>query len=432
MRDEINQVGTFENSERFALELDRNDPLARFRERFHIPVGADGRPVTYFCGNSLGLQPKTTREFVLEELDDWARMGVEGHFAKEHSWADYDRAVEPRMAELVGASASEVAVMNGLTVNLHLLMVSFYRPTATRYKILMETRAFPSDQYAAKSQARFHGFNPDEAILELMPRDGEDVIRTEDILDLIEKHGDEIAIVLLGAVNYATGQLFDVETITRAARARGCVVCVDAAHAVGNVPLQFHDWGVDCAVWCNYKYVNAGPGAVGGAFVHERHARAFDLPRFVGWWGNRGDTRFQMKPDYELEPGAAGWQLSNLPILSMAALRASLDIFHEAGIENLRRKSETMTAYLYFLLDGIGSDRFEIVTPHDPAARGCQLSLRVASGAREAFAAMQARGVIGDFREPNIIRVAPVPLYNTFEEVRRFAGIWAEVFSIED
>jgi kynureninase len=420
----------FSPDESFALSLDAADPLARFRDQFHFPTSDNpADPLIYFCGNSLGLQPKTTRSSLLAELDAWAHLGVEGHFKPENPWVEFDAPIAALMAEVVGARPAEVAVMNGLTVNLHVLMASFYRPTPQRHKILMEARAFPSDQYAAQSQASFHGYAPESSILELAPRDGEDELRLDDILATIAERGDEIAVVLLGGINYLTGQAFDIEAVVRAAHAKGCLVCIDAAHAAGNVPLKLHDWGVDFAVWCTYKYLNAGPGAVAACFVHERHADRPDLPRFAGWWGNRPETRFRMSETIDTQPGAQGWRLSNPPILALSPLKDALEIFHAAGMARLRGKSEMLSGYLMFLLDMQGDDRFSVLTPRRCEERGCQVSIRVERDGRAVFNALRARGVIGDFREPNVIRMSPVPLYNSFHEVWRFAQKWRAVFN---
>ncbi len=416
----------FHPDEAFARNLDQADELAGFREQFHFPVDPDtGKPQLYFCGHSLGLQPKAARQAVLEELDRWAALGVAGHFTPPRPWADYEADLRPLVAELVGAQPDEVAIANGLTVNLHLLLASFYRPTRERFKILMEARPFSSDRYAAASQAAFHGFDPREAVVEMRPRPGEDLLRAEDMLEQLEREGDATALALLGAVNYATGQLFDLAPLVELARAKGCVVCIDAAHAIGNAPLALHDWNADCAVWCHYKYVNAGPGAVGGFFVHARHAQRFDLPRFAGWWGHRADTRFRMPDDCELAPGAAGWHLSNLPILPMAALRASLALFHQAGMARLRAKSIRLTSYLLSLL---GDDGPRLISPRDPAGRGGQLSWRVAAP-RQLAAHLQARGVIVDAREPDILRLAVAPLYNGFHDLWQLAAAWRALTS---
>jgi kynureninase len=412
-----------------ARELDRVDPLAAWRKRFHIPPGPDGAPSIYLCGNSLGLQPDTTRQMIEEELDDWARLGVLGHESARRPWMPYHERLTELTARLVGAEPLEVVQMNTLTVNLHLMMVSFYRPTRERHKLLIEAPAFPSDRYAAESQVRFHGFDPAESLVEIGPREGESVIRDRDLAELIEREGDEIALVMLPGVQYYSGQVFDLEGVTRLARERGCAVGFDLAHAVGNVPLRLHDWGPDFAVWCNYKYVNAGPGAVGGCFVHERHAERFDLPRFAGWWGHDKKTRFQMGPEFHPMAGAEGWQLSNPPILSLAPVLSSLDMFDEAGMDALRDKSLKLTDFLLEGIDGLGA-RVEVLTPREPARRGCQLSLRLTSGdGRAVFGRLQEAGVICDWREPAVIRVAPVPLYNRFEDVYRFVQTLGEAAS---
>jgi kynureninase len=410
----------FEAGESFAREMDAKDALAHFRKRFHIPKTAEGADTIYLCGHSLGLQPKNVRKYVEQELKDWELLGVEGHFQGKNPWMPYHRLLTDQTAALVGANPSEVVVMNSLTVNLHLMMVSFYRPTAERHKILIEEGAFPSDQYAFKSQIRFHGFDPAISLLELKPRAGERSLRDEDILDVIQREGDSIALIMLGGVNYSSGQVFDMPAVTRAGRAKGCVVGFDLAHAAGNIPLHLHDWGPDFAVWCSYKYLNGGPGCVAGCFVHERHARDWDLPRFAGWWGHDQDTRFQMGPDFQPMPGAEGWQLSNPPILALAALRGSMELFEEAGMENLRTKSVALTGYLEFLLDQQRSSAFSIITPREPARRGAQLSIRMRNSGRGICDRLTEQGILCDWREPDILRVAPIPLYNTFTDVYRF------------
>ncbi|MFN0151238.1 MAG: kynureninase [bacterium] len=417
-----------ESSEDFARSLDAQDSLAHFRERFHIPRGADGTPLIYLCGNSLGLMPKAARALVEQELDDWARLAVDAHFDARTPWYSYHEVFREAGARLVGALPGEVVMMNSLTVNLHLMMTSFYRPTRERHKILLEADPFPSDLYAVQSQLRFHGYDPGNALLFAAPRAGERAIRTDDIEALLSERGGEIALVLFGGVHYLTGQLFEMERIARAAHEHGCAVGFDLAHAAGNAPLSLHDWNADFAVWCSYKYLNAGPGAIAGCFVHERHARSVDLPRLAGWWGNDPSTRFEMRTNVEFAPraGADGWQVSNPPILAMAPLRASLALFDEAGSAPLRNKSVQLTSYLERLLRAIPSDRFEIITPSAHDARGAQLSLRLRDGARRVFDALAARGAIGDFRDPDVIRVAPVPLYNSFDDARRFAQIFAE------
>lgn len=407
-----------------ARQFDEADAQRSFRERFHFPESSDGTQPLYFTGNSLGLMPKKAREYVEQELDDWSRFAVEGHLHARNPWLPYHEFLTEPMARVVGAKPSETIVMNGLTVNLHLMMVSFYRPTSERNKIIIEKGAFPSDQYAVESQIEFHGFDAREGLIELTPRDGESTLRTEDIVETIDREGDGVALIMLGGVNYYTGQAFDMGAITAAGHRHGCVVGFDCAHAAGNLELKLHDDNVDFAVWCSYKYLNGGPGGVAGAFVHERHAHAFDLPRFAGWWGNNKQTRFLMGPDFDCLPGAEGWQLSNPPILQMAALRASLETFDEATMPALRAKSLKLTAYLEKCLGEIGDDRISIITPTDPQQRGCQLSIRV--GDKALFEKISSRGVIADWREPDVIRVAPVPLYNSFTDVAKFAEILRE------
>ena len=422
---------TFENTLAAARALDAQDPLRHFREQFIFPKppGSDSptssetittrKTARYFCGNSLGLQPKTVRQAMLNELDHWAEHGVEGHFRGDLPWMHYHKFLTAQTAQLVGALPHEVVVMNTLTVNLHLMMASFYRPSGTRYKIVMEAGAFPSDQYAMESQARWHGLDPEKAIVEIAPRAGEEILRLEDILQTIENEGESIALVMFGGVNYYTGQYYDLEKITAAGHRVGAKVGFDLAHTAGNLPLRLHDWGPDFAVWCSYKYLNSGPGGPSGAFVHERHANSPDLPRFAGWWGHDETERFKMKKGFRPMVGAEGWQLSNAQIFSFAAHKASLDIFMEAGMENLRAKSLRLTAYLEQVLmesDG-GRGLFKIITPGDPAQRGCQLSLLSDDRGKSLFDFLAASGIIADWREPNVIRFAPVPLYNSFEDV---------------
>ncbi|MGD0567388.1 MAG: kynureninase [Candidatus Sulfotelmatobacter sp.] len=410
----------FELGKHFAAEMDARDLLAHFRARFHIPKTGSGEECVYLCGHSLGLQPKTARSYLDQELEDWARLGVEGHFHARNPWMPYHRLLTEQTAELVGAEPGEVVVMNSLTVNLHLMMVSFYRPTTQRHKILIERGAFPSDQYAVKSQIRFHGFDPASALIELTPRADEICIREEDIEELIEREGSSIALILLGGVNYATGQAFDMERITKAGQHKGCTVAFDLAHAAGNLPLHLHDWGPDFAVWCSYKYLNGGPGCVAGCFVHERHARAGGEPRFAGWWGHDERTRFEMGPQFLPMAGAEGWQLSNPPILALAALRASMEIFSEAGMERLRAKSVALTGYMEFLLRQSASPNFSISTPTHEGCRGAQLSIRLAKHGRGLCDSLAADGVIGDWRETDTFRVAAVPLYNSYQDVYHF------------
>ena len=412
-----------------AAALDAADPLAPFRQEFHIPPGPDGQPCAYFCGNSLGLMPVAARAAVEQEFADWQHLGVEGHFHGTSPWLHYHEALAAPTARLVGARPLEVVVMNNLTVNLHLLLVSFYRPTATRFVILMEGGAFPSDQYALESQARLHGLDPDAAIVELVPRLGEHTLRTADILAKIAELGDTLAVVLLGGVNYYTGQAFDMAAITRAGHATGATVGFDLAHAAGNLVLHLHDWDVDFACWCSYKYLNSGPGGTSGVFVHERYAHRPELLRLAGWWGHDPADRFQMKKGFRPMPGAAGWQLSNAQIFPMAIHRASLAIIDRAGgMAALRRKSEQLTARLEAHLRGLGlpTATLEIITPADPAQRGCQLSVLVHERGRELFDHLAARGVLADWREPNVIRLAPVPLYNSFADVDRAGAAFRE------
>ena len=410
----------FQPGEDFAIAMDELDPLRSYRDRFLFPKNSDGVDCVYLCGHSLGLQPKTVAEYIEQELKDWAQLGVEGHFRATNPWMPYHRLLAEQTAALVGAKPLEVVVMNSLTINLHLMMVSFYRPTPSRHKIVVERGAFPSDQYAVKSQIHFHGFDPASSLIELTPLPGESCLRDEEIEALIEHSGNEIALILLGGVNYATGQAFDMEGITRAGHARGCVVGFDLAHAAGNICLQLHEWGPDFAVWCSYKYLNGGPGCVAGCFIHERHARSWELPRFTGWWGHDERSRFEMGPDFRAMPGADGWQLSNPSIVSLAALRASMDIFYEAGIERLRAKSVTLTSYLEFLLNQRKSSGFSIVTPQEKGRRGAQLSIRIPQNGRFLCERLTQEGIIGDWREPDTFRVAPVPLYNSFYDVFRF------------
>ena len=414
---------SFQSGEAYARSLDAADPLAGFRERFHIPRGEDGREVVYFAGNSLGLQPKSVRAVIEQELSDWAARGVEGHFRGKNPWYSYHETCRQSGARLVGANPGEVVTMNSLTVNLHLMMVSFYRPTPARYKILIEDQCFPSDIYAVKTQLRHHGHDPAEALVVVRPRDGEHVIHPERFDEVLAREGERIALVLVGGVNFVTGQAFDLERITQAGHRAVCVVGFDLAHATGNLRLRLHDWNVDFAVWCNYKYLNSGPGAVAGCFVHERHGDNASLPRFGGWWGNDPATRFKMQliDDFAPRCGAEGWQISNPPILALAPVKASYDIFDEVGMEALRAKSLRLTGYLEYLVDSLRSSRITIITPRDPVRRGCQLSLNVESRAKALLHALEGHGVVCDFREPNVIRVAPVPLYNTFHDAWRFA-----------
>ena len=404
-----------------AADLDARDALAPFAAEFHHPRAA-GRKLIYLCGHSLGLQAKSTERYVAEELTDWQRLGVLGHHAAARPWIPYHERAAPALAALAGALETEVVAMNSLTVNLHLMMVSFFRPQGARSRVLMEKSAFPSDRYAIVSQLEFHGLDPAEHLVEIAPRPGEHTLRTEDLLARIEREGPRLALVLLPGVQYLTGQLFDLPTLIAATRAAGAAAGVDLAHAIGNVPLRLHDWGADFAVWCSYKYLNAGPGAVGGCFVHERYAKRRDLPRFAGWWGHSKAQRFDMDPDFNPIAGAEGWQVSNPPVLSTAPLLASLEIFGRASMERLREKSVALTGFMQHLIETRLARSVEIITPGREAERGCQLSLRLALPpfmAKRCYERLTAAGVIGDWREPDTVRLAAVPLYNSFRDVAR-------------
>ncbi|MGZ3921539.1 MAG: kynureninase [Bacteroidia bacterium] len=411
------------NSLDFARELDAKDNLKSYRQKFYFPQH-EGKDAVYFTGNSLGLQPKTTSSYIQQELDDWAKYGVEGHFLAKNPWMPYHEFLTEKMAKLVGALPKETVMMNQLTVNLHLLMVSFYRPTKQRYKILCEAKAFPSDQYALQSQVKFHGFDPDDAIIEIHPREGEYVINEEDIYASIEKNKDSLALVMIGGVNFFSGQVFDMKSITAAGQKAGAIVGWDLAHAAGNLKLQLHDWNVDFAAWCSYKYLNSGPGSVAGAFVHEKHLSNVDLPLFAGWWGHDKQTRFLMDKTFIPMQTAERWQISNAPIFSMAACRASLDIFDEVGMESLTEKSRNLTAYLEFVINEINKEKNNCLTIITPKSnRGCQLSIVANGYGKPLYNKLIESGVIPDWREPNVIRCAPVPLYNSFEDIHRFSQI---------
>ncbi len=412
------------NTLSYARELDFKDSIKSYREKFWMPQH-EGKDCIYLCGNSLGLQPKDVKYALLNELDHWKEHGVEGHFKGSMPWMYYHKFLLEQSANIVGAKKEEVVVMNTLTTNLHLMMVSFYRPTTERFKIIMEGGAFPSDQYAMESQVKWHGFAPEEAIVELHPREGEDTLRTEDIIETIKKEGSQTALIMMGGVNYYTGQFYDLASITKAGHAIGTKVGFDLAHAVGNVPLQLHDWNVDFAVWCSYKYLNSGPGGPSGVFVHEKHGKNPELPRFAGWWGHNEDERFQMKKGFIPMEGAAGWQLSNAQVFSMAAHKVSLDIFNEVGMTALREKSEKLTAYMIHLIEELNREqkRFNIITPKKPEERGCQLSILTGKEGPKLFEFLTEKGVIADWREPNVIRIAIVPLYNSFEDVYRFVEL---------
>ena len=415
---------TFQYSEAFAKEMDEKDPLSHFRERFHFPK-VNGQEAIYFCGNSLGLQPKSVKDYIDSELENWANLAVDGHFHGEDAWYHVRKKSKPALAEIVGAQEHEVVAMNNLSVNLHLLMVSFYQPTNERYKIIVEAGAFPSDQYMLETQIKFHGLDPLDVLIELKPRSGEQTLRTEYIVEEIRKQGESLALVNMAGLQYYTGQLFDMRAITAAAHSVGALAGFDLAHAAGNVDLRLHDWDVDFATWCSYKYMNSGPGNVSGIFVHERFADRADLPRFAGWWGHDEGERFKMEKGFVPMYGADGWQLANSNILALAAHQASLDIFQEAGMANLRAKSEKLTAYLEYLIREISGESgiLEIITPKNPSERGCQLSLHIHRGGKAVFDEWYNQGVVGDWRNPNVIRLAPTPLYNSFLDVFRFAKI---------
>jgi kynureninase len=429
---------SFQSTLEFAQQKDREDKLQSFRSRFFFPPfpspspdapPSPSREAIYFCGNSLGLQPRQAAEFIQQELKDWQELAIGGYLHARNPWMTYAQPLRQPLARMLGCLEDEVTVMNALTVNLHLLLLTFYRPTSgsalapsapTRYKILMEAGAFPSDQYAVETQVRWHGYDPKDAVIEVRPRAGEKLIRDEDILSAIDQNKDELALVLWGGINYYTGQLFDLEAITAAAHRAGALAGFDLAHAAGNTPLQLHDWGVDFAVWCSYKYLNSGPGAAGGAYLHEQHARNKDLIRLGGWWGNEESTRFRMEKGFIPKANAEGWNMSTAQVFNMVSLKASLALFEEAGIERLRAKSVDLTAYLLFLLQTLGNIRFQVITPAEPHRRGAQLSLFFEEKGKEIHQKMIEAGIIVDYREPGVIRVAPAPLYNSFEDVYRF------------
>ena len=410
----------FENNLAYAQQQDQQDPLKEYRSKFLIPTNNNNEELVYLCGNSLGLQPKKTSEYLQQELNDWAKFGVEGHTDAKKPWLPYHEFLNKSMAKIVGAKPSEVVIMNSLTANLHFMMVSFYQPTKIKYKIVIESDAFPSDKYAVESQLKFHGFDSKEGLILWKPRKGEELCRFEDLEKIMKEHGNEIALLMIGNTNYYTGQSFPLKKITELGHQHNCMVGFDLAHGVGNIQPNLHEIGADFAVWCTYKYLNSGPGSLGGCFVHERHADNPDLNRFTGWWGHNKETRFNMRHEFDALSGAEGWQLSNPAILSMTAIRASLDIFEEAGFENIRAKSEKLTSYLEYLINELKDDRINIITPSNPLERGCQLSIQVKSANKKLHAQLTQAGVISDWREPDVIRVAPAPLYNSFEDVFEF------------
>jgi kynureninase len=426
----VNNISmSFEFDDRLetAIQLDKEDGLAAFKNEFHFPK-YNGKDVIYFCGNSLGLQPKNVQAAVQQELDDWKNFAITGFLQGKNPWMYYQEYFKPSLSKIIGCKEDEVTVMNSLTVNLHLLMLTFYKPTKERYKIIMEAGAFPSDQYAAETQAKHYGFDPAEAVIEITPGTGEKTLRTEDILQAINEHGESIALVMIGGINYYTGQLFNIKTITEAGHKVGAIVSFDLAHAAGNVPLQLHDWNVDFAVWCSYKYLNGGPGAVGGVYVHEKYATNVSTPRLAGWWGNDENARFRMEKGFIAKPNASGWNVSTAQILNMVSLKASLELFERAGIENLRTKSLQLTGYLEYLLQQLKHIEFEIITPTTPEERGAQLSLYFKEKGKEIQEKMIANGIIVDYREPGVIRVAPTPMYCSYKDVYKLYEILRDNF----
>jgi kynureninase len=407
----------FENNLAYAQLKDQQDPLKQYRDQFLIPIDSAGNNLVYLCGNSLGLQSKKTAEYIQQELTDWATLGVEGHTDAKHPWMPYHEFLTKSMAKIVGAKTNEVVIMNSLTANLHFMMVSFYQPTSRKYKIVIESDTFPSDRYAVESQLKYYGFDPRDGLILWKPRDGEELCRFEDLEQIMSENGEEITLLMIGNTNYYSGQAFPMKRITELGHQYGCMVGFDLAHGAGNIHANLHENGPDFAVWCTYKYLNSGPGSLGGCFVHERHANNSDLKRFTGWWGHNKKTRFNMRHDFDVLPGAEGWQLSNPSILSMAAIRASLDVFDSAGFENLVKKSRQLTGYMEYLLEQMKDDRIKIITPKDPDQRGAQLSIQVADADKRLHSRLTEAGVICDWREPDVIRVAPAPLYNRFEDV---------------
>jgi len=403
--------------------MDQNDELKSYRDSFHFPVDSNGNKMLYFTGNSLGLQPKTTKAAVEQELDDWANFAVEGHFKAKNPWMPYHELLTNDMAEIVGAKPEEVVIMNSLTANLHFLMISFYNPTKKRYKILIESDAFPSDRFAVKSQLKLHGFDSEKDLIEWSPRTNENLLRIEDLKEIIKKNGDEIALILVGGVNYYTGQLLDLKKIAQIGHSKGCKVGIDLAHGVGNVNLKLHESGIDFAAWCTYKYLNSGPGSLGGIFVNNKHKKNKSLKRLTGWWGQNKSKRFKMREELDISNGAEGWQLSNPAILSMAAIKASLELFRKVGMNKLRMKSIKLTGYLEFLILKMNNKNIDIITPKDPNQRGCQLSIKLNNSNKSLHKNLRLNNVITDWRDPNVIRCAPVPFYNSYQDVYNFVKI---------
>ncbi len=410
----------YENNLDFAIKKDKEDPLNKYRNEFLIPTNNKGEELVYLCGNSLGLQPKKTSEYIQQELNDWAKLGVEGHTDAKHPWLPYHEFLTNSMSKIVGAKPSEVVIMNSLTTNLHLMMVSFYQPIRNKYKIVVESDAFPSDKYAMESQLKFHGHCEKEGLIQWKPREGEALCRIEDLEQIMQEQGDEIALIMIGCTNYYSGQLYPLKKITQIGHKYNCLVGFDLAHGVGNIQPNLHESGADFAVWCTYKYLNSGPGSLGGCFVHERHANNTKLNRFAGWWGHNKETRFNMRHEFDVLPGAEGWQLSNPAILSMAAIRASLDLFNTAGFSNLVTKSKSLTGFLEYLIEDLKNPKINIITPKNPQERGCQLSIQVKDANRQLHTLLTQSGVISDWREPDVIRVAPAPLYNSYQDVYKF------------
>ncbi|MDX5584005.1 MAG: kynureninase [Aureibaculum sp.] len=422
-------MSTYKTGLEYAVQQDLLDELSEYREQFHIPKDENGKDWLYFTGNSLGLQPKSTKDYINQELEDWANLGVEGHFEAKNPWVTYHEFLTDSMAKIVGAKPIEVVIMNTLTTNLHLLMVSFYQPTKSKFKIVIESDAFPSDRYAVESQLKFHGFNAEDGVILWKPREGEELLRIEDLEAILNEQGDEIALLLIGGVNYYTGQYLDLKQIATLGHAKDCMVGIDLAHGVGNIQPNLHDSKVDFAAWCTYKYLNSGPGSLAGLFVHEKHAYNKDLKRFAGWWNHNKETRFNMRQPFDVMAGAEGWQLSNPPILSMAAIKASLDMFNEVGMEALREKSLKLTSYFEFLINELNNDKIRIITPSNPEERGCQLSIQVKNADKSLHQKLTDAHIITDWREPDVIRCAPTPLYNTFEDVYRMVEKLKEVLN---
>ena len=422
-------MSTYKTGLEYAVQQDLLDELSEYREQFHIPKDENGKDWLYFTGNSLGLQPKSTKNYINQELDDWANLGVEGHIEAKNPWITYHEFLTDSMAKIVGAKPIEVVVMNTLTTNLHLLMVSFYQPTKTKFKIVIESDAFPSDRYAVESQLKFHGYDPEDSVILWEPREGEELLRIEDLETILNEQGDEIALLLIGGVNYYTGQYLGLKQIATLGHAKDCMVGIDLAHGVGNIQPNLHDSKVDFAAWCTYKYLNSGPGSLAGLFVHEKHAYNKDLKRFSGWWNHNKETRFNMRQPFDVMAGAEGWQLSNPPILSMAAIKASLDMFNEVGMEALREKSLKLTSYFEFLINELNNDKIRIITPSNPEERGCQLSIQVKNADKSLHQKLTDAHIITDWREPDVIRCAPTPLYNTFEDVYKMVEKLKEILN---